>query len=115
MIVTVLVPAGVFVDDPLLPQPISAPLINARSRTASAERFHTLSKLLSVRCRRRIPSKPTTPSGRMHKSGLGSLGPGPGKFFRNEAVATLVAIVRVVVEAVLPLGVTLAGLKLQVA
>ena len=51
----------------------------------------------------------------MHKSGLRSFGRDAGNSFRSEAVATLVAMVSIVVDAAPPLGVTVAGLKVQVA
>ena len=51
----------------------------------------------------------------MHKSGARSPVRGVRKSFCREVVVTLVAIVSAVVDAAVPLGVTLAGLKVQVA
>jgi hypothetical protein len=112
--VTVLVPAGVEFDDPP-PHPMSAPPANTRSKRESTEMFHAARKFVSARCCRRARSKPIAPSRTMHKSGVRSFGRDVGKSFRSEADATLVAIVSVVVDAALPLGVTVAGLNVQVA
>jgi hypothetical protein len=51
----------------------------------------------------------------MQKSGVRSFGRDVGRYFRSKADVVLVAMVSVVVDTAVPLGVTVAGLKVQVA
>ena len=112
--VTVLVPAGVFVDDPP-PHPMTAPPASPKSTSASNERLSKACDLVKLRRCRRARIKPRPPKRKMHSIGVRPFGRGFGRSFRSEADATLVAIVSVVVAVALPLGVTVAGLKEQVA
>jgi hypothetical protein len=114
VMVTVLVPAGVEFDDPPL-HPITAAPASPSSKSANTERLSKACDLVKLRKYRRARSKPKPPKRKMHSIGLRPFDHGVGRSFRSEADATLVAIVSFVVATVLPLGVTVAGLKEQVA
>jgi hypothetical protein len=121
VITTMLVPDGVtgVVGVPELlppPQPTSAsPAKPSSTGIISSSLFALRSSVLCLRlapAAHPMPSISSPASDAPEKPSRDDPGPDPG--IRNSAVATLVAIVTVVVAALAP-GVTLAGEKLQVA